>query len=321
MIESSGLADRVKDRALTAFRLLAEAEGKIHGRSADDVEFHEVGALDSIVDIVGAMIALDELAPVGVYATPVNVGQGTLKCQHGVYPVPAPATEELLRGIPTFSNEIDGELTTPTGAAILRTIVGSFGPRPPLVVESCGYGAGARNPKGSANVLRVSVAREPVGSPAGVLADEVVVLESAIDDMNPEIFGHLQEALLDAGALDFYLVPVQMKKGRPGTLVTVLCTPADADRMAGIVLTETTTLGVRFSRTRRAILPRDSVTVDTVYGPVRIKRAHLPGGELRCAPEYEDCRRLARQKGVTLVEVYASASAAARETGRVFPAC
>jgi pyridinium-3,5-bisthiocarboxylic acid mononucleotide nickel chelatase len=311
MIEESELAGGVKQGALKTFQLLAEAEGRVHETNPDDVEFHEVGAVDSIVDIVGAMIALEELAPARVYSTPVNVGRGTVKVQHGIYPVPAPATEGLLRGIPTFSNEIDGELTTPTGAALLASIVGKFGYRPALCIEMTGYGAGARNPRRSANVLRVSVASEPASHPAGLLEDEVVVLESAIDDMSPEVFGYLQELLLNAGALDFYLVPAQMKKGRPGTLLTVLCAPVDSSRIASLVLGETTTLGVRLTRAHRAILPRDTVSVETVYGTVRVKRAYLPDGNVRCSPEYEDCRRLARERVVPLVEIFAAASTAA----------
>jgi pyridinium-3,5-bisthiocarboxylic acid mononucleotide nickel chelatase len=310
MIEESGLTPALKERSLRTFQLLAEAEGRIHGRQPDDVEFHEVGAVDSIVDIVGAMVALAELAPAGVYSTAVNVGRGTLKCQHGIYPVPAPATADLLRGIPTFSNEIDGELTTPTGAALLASIVDSFGSRPMLFVDTIGYGAGTRNPRGSANVLRASLASEPGARGAALLEDEVVVIESAIDDMNPEVFGYLQELLLSAGALDYYLVPIQMKKGRPGTLVTVLAAPGDSERIAGLVLQETTTLGVRLIHARRTILRRETFPVDTEYGTVRVKRAFLPNGSVRCSPEYEDCRRLARERGVPLVEVFAAALAA-----------
>jgi hypothetical protein len=307
LIESSGLSGWVKERSLGAFRRLAEAEGKIHGRPPDDVEFHEVGALDSIVDIVGTMIALESLQPARLVAAPVNVGGGTIDSQHGRYPVPAPATQELLRGAPTYSSGVETELTTPTGAALLATLVEDYRPRPLMKIASTGYGAGSRELEGIPNVLRITIGDEVADCAPGP-EEEVVVLEATIDDMSPQVYGYFQEKAFEAGALDVYATPVQMKKNRPGLLVTVVAAAADIDRLARLVFQETTTIGVRYAGARRKTLERRSIDVETEYGKIRVKVSLLDGRPVNYVPEYEDCRRLARETGSPLKEIQAAAT-------------
>ncbi len=309
MVESSSLSDWVKEKSVAVFARLAEAEGAIHDQLPDEVHFHEVGAADSIIDIVGCMILFENLLPVRVLCSPVNLGQGTLECRHGIYPVPGPAVEKLLHGVPTFSNSVTGELTTPTGAALLTVLVSSFGPRPAMFTRATGYGAGARDIPGCANVLRLTLA-DAVGSETRPGVDEVAVVEAAIDDMSPQIWGFFQERALAAGALDVYATPVQMKKNRPAMLLTLLCEPAILDDMIGLIFAETTTIGVRHTIARRTTLDRSQEQVHTAYGPVRIKVAYHGGRCVNFAPEYEDCQRLAAEKGVALKEVLAAASRA-----------
>lgn len=307
MIGESSLSPWVKDKAIAAFARLAEAEGRIHDRDPEEVHFHEIGALDSIVDIVGAMVAVEEQLPAAIVCAPVNVGQGTLECRHGVYPAPAPAALELLRDIPIYADALRGELTTPTGAALLATLVDWFGERPLMKLRAVGYGAGTRDLPHAANVLRVSVG-ETCG---GAGADEpLTVIEAAIDDMNPQLYGHLLERLLAAGALDTYLTPVQMKKGRPGVQITVLSAGENARDLGRLILAETTTLGIRYRPERRWILERHFETVATPFGQVRIKIGLLDGEAVNFAPEYEDCRRLAVETGKPLKEIMAAAAAA-----------
>jgi pyridinium-3,5-bisthiocarboxylic acid mononucleotide nickel chelatase len=312
LIGESGLSPWVKGRSLDAFGKLAEAEARVHGCPVDDVSFHEVGAVDSIVDIVGAMVALETLQPLRVVSSAVNTGHGTLTCQHGVYPVPAPATESLLRGIPVFSNSVGGELTTPTGAVLLATLAGGFGPRPSMRVLSAGYGAGFRDFPGAANVLRVSLGEVEI-SGAGVLPeDEVAVLEAAVDDLSPQVFGHLLERLMEQGALDVCMGAVQMKKNRPGVMLTVLCVPGAESGLAELVFRETTTLGIRVSRQKRFILDRSAAAVETEYGPVRVKLSGFGGRVFNCVPEYDDCRRIALERNLPVRDVIAAAAAAGR---------
>ncbi len=309
MIESSSLSDWVKGKSVAVFARLAEAEGAIHDQPADEVHFHEVGAADSIIDIVGCMILLEDLLPVRVLCSPINLGQGTLECRHGIYPVPGPAVEKLLHGVPTFSNAVTGELTTPTGAALLAVLVDSFGPRPAMTTRATGYGAGTRDIPGCANVLRLTLA-DPVRPETRPGAEEVAVVEATIDDMNPQIWGYFQERALTAGALDVYATPVQMKKNRPGIQLTLICEPAIVDEMIGLIFAETTTIGVRQMIARRRTLERSQEQVHTAYGPVRIKTAWLGGRCVNFVPEYEDCRRLAVENGIALKEVVAAASRA-----------
>lgn len=304
MIESSGLSDWVKEKSIEAFRKLAEAEGKVHGQLPEKVHFHEVGAVDSIVDIVGTMIAVEAFLPVRIVSSPINVGQGTLECQHGTYPVPAPATQELLRNIPVFSNNVDGELTTPTGATLLVTLVDEFRTRPTMKILESGYGAGTRQTPGNANVLRISLGEVMAGASP---EEQVAVIEATIDDMSPQIYGYFQEKALEAGALDVYSTPIQMKKNRPGQKITCICAVADVDRLAALIFCETTTIGVRYTIARRKTLRREFHQVQTPFGAVTIKVSLLDGRPVNFIPEFEDCRRLAAEKGVALKEVQAAA--------------
>ena len=306
MIGKSGLSPWVVEKSIEAFRRLAEAEGKIHGHPPEKVHFHEVGAVDSIIDIVGTMIALESFMPVRVISAPVNVGRGTLECQHGIYPVPGPAAQELLKGIPTFSNSVDGELTTPTGATLLATLVEEFGRQPAMKVRASGYGAGTRQTPGNANVLRVSLgemAMEEGASPE----ERVAVMDATIDDMSPQIYGYFQEKALAAGALDVYSTPIYMKKNRPALKVTCICALADVDRIAELVFRETTTIGVRYSVAQRKTLRREFHKVRTDFGAVTMKVSYLDGSAVNFVPEFEDCRRLAMEKGVAVKEVQSAA--------------
>ncbi len=313
MIESSGLSPWVKQRSIEAFRRLAEAEGMIHGRPTEEVHFHEVGAIDSIVDIVGCMIATEEILPARILSSPVNVGGGTLECRHGIYPVPGPAAQELLKGIPTFSNAVQGELTTPTGATLLATLVQEFTARPLMKIQRTGYGAGTRETPGNANVLRATIG-EAWSHDAISPDDQVAVIEATIDDMNPQIYGYFQEKALAAGALDVYLTPIQMKKNRPAVKLTVVCAIGQIDALSGLIFRETTTIGIRYTFAQRKTLKREFRRVQTQYGDVTIKIAFMEGERMNFVPEYDDCHRLAAEKGVALKEVLAAATRAFLQT-------
>jgi len=306
MIESSGLSAWVKEKSIEAFRRLAEAEGKIHGQPPEKVHFHEVGAVDSIVDIVGAMIAMESFTPVRIVSAPVNVGQGTLECQHGTYPVPGPATQELLRGIPTYANSVTGELTTPTGATLLATLVEEFGSQPALKIQAAGYGAGTRQTPGNANVLRLTLG-DPFSEASLSPEETVAVLEATIDDMSPQLYGHFQEMALAAGALDVYATPIYMKKNRPAMKVTCVCAVGDVDRLADLLFRETTTIGARYSLAQRKTLRREFLKVETEFGVVTMKVSCLGPHAVNFVPEFEDCRRLAMEKGVALKDVQSAA--------------
>jgi pyridinium-3,5-bisthiocarboxylic acid mononucleotide nickel chelatase len=306
MIESSGLSPWVREKSIEAFRRLAEAEGKIHGLSPEMVHFHEVGAVDSIIDIVGTMVAMESLLPVRIISSPVNVGQGTLECQHGIYPVPAPATQELLRNMPVFSNNVTGELTTPTGATLLATLVEEFGVCPAMKITGTGYGAGARQTPGNANVLRISLG-EAQEKATAVTEEQVAVMDATIDDMSPQIYGYFQEKALEAGALDVYATPIQMKKNRPAQKITCVCAVSDVDRLAELIFCETTTIGIRYSIAQRKTLKREFFKVQTSYGDVSMKISLLNGRRVNFIPEFEDCRRLAEKNRVALKEIQAAA--------------
>jgi uncharacterized protein (TIGR00299 family) protein len=310
MIDSSTLSSWVKENSIAAFRRLAGAEGKIHNQKPEEVQFHEVGAIDSIVDIVGCMIALEQLLPAKVISAPVNVGQGTLECRHGTYPVPGPAAQELLKGIPTFSNFVQGELTTPTGATLLATLVQEYGPRPMMKIVKSGYGAGTRETRGNANVLRITLGE--AGAPDQHVSpdEQVAVIEATIDDMNPQIYGYFQEKALAAGALDVYLTSIQMKKNRPAVKLTVICAVGQIDSLSGLVFRETTTIGLRYSLAQRITLQREFHRVRTEYGEVTVKVSSLGGQRVNFVPEYEDCRRLAAEQNVALKDVLAAATRA-----------
>jgi uncharacterized protein (TIGR00299 family) protein len=314
LIDRAAIPDEAKRIAQQAFALLAEAEAKIHGIAPEQVHFHEVGAVDAIVDIVCGAVGLASLGAEQWRASAVNAGSGFVNCAHGTYPVPAPATAELLRGVPTYAAGPAMELTTPTGAAMLRALGCVFEPAP-LTAASIGYGAGSRDPQGFANVLRLSVGTRVRAEPRGFPQDRVVVLECAMDDATPQVLAHAMELALENGALDAMAAPVTMKKGRLGTLLTVLCRREDEGPLEQLLFRETTTLGIRRREEERVILERRFVTVDTPYGKVRMKIATAAGEMLNAMPEYEDCRRAAREHDVPLRAVMDAARTAWVETG------
>lgn len=307
MISASSLSALVKERALTIFQQIGEAESKIHGIPIETVHFHEVGAIDSIVDIVGACIGLEALRIERIVSSPLHVGSGTFKCAHGTYPVPGPATAELLKGLPIYSKDIEGELVTPTGAAIIATLASSYGNLPQMKIEKVGYGAGTRTYPNFPNVLRAIIG-ELEDSTSDTTPTTVAILEANIDDLSAQVFGHLMEKAFDAGALDVFYTPVQMKKNRPGLLVTLLCKPEDRERMTELIFTETTTLGVRYREERREVLQREQVPVETEFGTVRIKTARGKDGRImNYAPEFDDCRKAAEIHQVPVREIQLAA--------------
>ena len=303
IVDRSSLSPAGKARASRLFRRLAEVEAGIHQVPVEQVHLHEVGAVDSIVDVVAAVSALEWLAPDRVVASALNVGSGTVECAHGVLPVPAPATAELLVGVPTYVQGPPAELVTPTGALLVTEYADAYGSAPPMRVERIGYGAGDRNPAGRPNVLRALVG---AGSGSGPL-ERVVVLECQIDDMNPQLYGALMERLAAAGALDVFYAPIQMKKNRPGTLVTVVASPGRRAALADVLFRESTTIGVRVTETERERLDREAIAVDTPIGAVRIKVARRDGAVRNAAPEFDDCARLAAEQGLSIKDVQAIA--------------
>ena len=301
LIEGAAITEPAKKVALRAFELLAEAEAKVHGIALEKVHFHEVGAVDTIIDIVCAAVGAAALGVTEWRCSAVNVGSGFVDCAHGRLPVPAPATAELLKGVPVYSAGPQMELTTPTGAALLRALGCRFDASERLVVIESGYGAGSRNPEGFANVLRLSTASPAALPEKGVFAgDRVVVLECAMDDATPQVLAHAMELALEHGALDAMAGPVTMKKGRLGTLLTLLCRPPDEEALEKLLFRETTTLGIRRREEERVVLEREFVTVETQYGNIRMKIASAAGEVLNAMPEYEDCRRAAREHDVPL---------------------
>jgi len=315
LIESSSLSSWVREKSIEAFRRLAEAEGKIHAQPAEEVRFHEIGAVDSIVDIVGSMIAIEELLPARFVSSAVNMGWGTLECQHGTYPVPSPAAQELLKGVPTYSNSVQGELTTPTGAALLATLVDSYSSQPMMIVRAAGYGAGSREAQGNANVLRIALGDEVSDSQLDSTDEKVAVIESAVDDLNPQVYGFFQEKAFAEGALDVYATPIQMKKNRPGFQITVVCAPHLAEVLTQLIFRETTTIGVRRILAHRSVLQREFREAQTEYGMVKMKICFFKGQKMNCSPEFEDCRRIALEKGVAIKEVMAAAMRAYSRIG------
>jgi len=314
-IEGAGLAAGVRDRALGVFRALAEAEGKVHGVAVDDVHFHEVGAWDSIADVVGVSAALEALGAERVVASPVPLGSGSIATEHGLLPVPAPATLELVKGMPVAAGPMEGELTTPTGAAFLRTFAASFGAMPAMSVEKIGYGAGHRELPGRPNVLRLVSGTACAGEVGG---DEIPasgrewLVATNLDDCTAQVAAHALGLLLEAGALDAWFTPIQMKKNRPGMQLSVICREDGLDRIRKTLFRETTAIGLREVPLKRTRLPRDWVAVDTRFGPVRVKVCRMDGQVVNAAPEFEDARRLALEKGVPVREVLAAATAAWR---------
>jgi|YNPNPStandDraft_1061719.scaffolds.fasta_scaffold07769_3 uncharacterized protein (TIGR00299 family) protein len=301
MLERADLPPSVLGRALAVFRCLAEAEGRVHGVSADEVHFHEIGAVDSIVDIVGTALAAEYLRICRAYVSALPLGSGFVRCSHGLLPVPAPATLELLRDMRTVPTRIEGELVTPTGAAIVRALAGPGSQEPPpLRVRGVGYGVGSAELE-YPNLLRIILGE---ADPA-YGADEVVEIECTIDDANPQLYEHVMERLFARGALDVYLVPVQMKKGRPGVSLHVLAEPWSHKHLCDIVFEETTTIGIRVRPVQRVKLDRRDQTVETPYGPVRVKVVRTRGASVEeYRPEYEDCRQIALREGIPLRTVY-----------------
>jgi pyridinium-3,5-bisthiocarboxylic acid mononucleotide nickel chelatase len=305
IIQESSLDIWIKEQSLAAFKRLAQAEAKVHGIPIEKVHFHEVGAVDAIVDVVGSMIGFYSLGIRHFGSAAVNVGGGQVSCEHGLLPVPAPATAELLKGIPIYGQESAGELTTPTGAAILTSLCSYFGPLIPMRVDRIGNGAGSRTDKHRPNVLRLMLGEDDriIDSASlgpDVLREAVAVIEANLDDMSPQLVGHFSERILEAGALDVLAAPVQMKKGRPGCLLSVICLPADLSRLLRILFAETTTLGARYRIEHRAVLQREVVEVKIPQGTVRVKIGRLNGRVINAMPEYEDCRTLALESGETL---------------------
>ena len=302
LLQQSELAQEVRERAAAIFQKLGEAEAHVHDVPIEKIHFHEVGAVDAIVDVVGACVGFQALGIERFACSRLNVGGGTVKMAHGTLPVPAPATARLLQGKPTYSNGVQRELVTPTGAAIVATLCTDFGPQPAMSVSAIGYGAGTADLEGQPNVLRLMIG-EAVEKLVPGFDQEIAVIEANLDDMNPQIYGYFLEKALAAGALDVFTTPVQMKKNRPGTLLTVLCQPADTNELIALIFAETTTFGVRSYRAQRRTLPRESVKVTTSFGEVRIKLSRVNGRILHVAPEYDDCRKLAVEKNVPLQQV------------------
>jgi pyridinium-3,5-bisthiocarboxylic acid mononucleotide nickel chelatase len=311
LINAAALAPAVKQTAIHAFELLGASEAKIHNVPIEKIHFHEVGAVDAIVDIVAASAGIHALAIEKWFSSPLNVGGGMVDCAHGRFPVPAPATADLLRGLPTYSAHIEKELVTPTGAALIRALAPTFGPQPVMRVHQIGYGAGTRNPKDFPNVLRLSLgeADEATTIPS---TDTVTVLETAIDDLSPQILAYVTERALALGALDVMSTAVQMKKGRLGTLLTILADDAQVPVLEDLLLRETSTLGVRIHHEQRSCLDRAHTTVVTPFGEIRIKLGSRNGEVFNAAPEFEDCRTAAANHNVPLKLVQQAAIAAYR---------
>lgn len=302
IINDSELNDSVKNRSAAVFSRLGEAEARIHNISVEEVHFHEVGAIDAIVDIVGASIGFNLLGIEQFAASALHLGSGTVEMSHGRFPVPPPAVMELLRNRPVYSTEIEGELVTPTGAAIISTVCESFGPMPGMTIEAVGYGAGTREYPGFPNVLRIVIG-ETEGVAIERSDEELLMIETNIDDMSPQLFGHIMERALERGALECYFTPVQMKKNRPGVLLSLLCHPWQKDSLYSLLFQESTTIGVRSYSVSRRALERTVVCVETEYGPIDVKIARLGGRVLNTMPEFEQCRAAAERAGVPVRDV------------------
>jgi uncharacterized protein (TIGR00299 family) protein len=303
LIDTSGLSPAGRTRAKELFQRLGEAEAAVHQMPLEKVHLHEVGALDSIIDIVGAVFALEWAGADRIVCSPINVGGGTIQSAHGLFPVPAPATLRLLRDAPVYSGAVQKELVTPTGALLATSYASAFGPIPEMSVEAIGYGAGDRDEPGTPNVLRVIIGRA-ADRPRG---DRVVVIECEIDDMNPQLFGVVMDRLYAAGALEVFYVPVQMKKNRPGTLLTVIAAPELKPALTDVIFRETTTIGLRFHEVERECLEREIISVDTPVGAVRFKLSHRDGRLVNAVPEFDDCARIAAASNLSVKEVQAIA--------------
>jgi len=319
IIGRSGLPKADKEKAGAVFQRLAEAEARVHRCSPEEIHFHEVGAVDAIVDIVGAVVGLRLLGIERVVCGPLPTGTGTVECAHGRLPVPAPATAQLIKGFPSIATDIEGELTTPTGAALLTTLADSFGPRPPMTVSAIGYGAGSADREALPNLLRVFIGEEaseeerpPEGGTPNEEADEVAVLEANLDDVSPQVLGYVMERLFEAGALDAFLTPIYMKKNRPAVLLSVIAEPGTVPAIEELLFAETTTFGLRRTIATRRKLAREWIEIATQYGKIRVKVGRLGKTLVQAAPEFEDCRRAAVKAKVPLREVQEAALSAFR---------
>lgn len=299
LIESAQIEPEIKESSVKIITRMAQAEARLHNKSPERVHLHEVGSLDTIIDVVGTLYGLKRLEVKEVFSSPLALGRGKIRTAHGYIPIPSPATAELIKGFPVHSPGIEAELTTPTGAAIVTTIASCFGPLPEMKIEGIGYGAGERNLPDSPNLLRIFIGQRQ----ERYETDEVMVIETNIDDQNPQIYDYLFERLFEAGALDVYLIPIQMKKNRPGILLTVLAEPSCQDQIISLILTETTSLGVRLSLQKRWKLPRKTKTIDTRYGPIRVKITTI-GDEQKITPEYEDIKQAAKEHRVPFRRLY-----------------
>lgn len=323
MIESADLPDQVRANALTAFKHIAQAEAHIHGKDIETVHFHEIGGIDSLVDIIGSFLALDYLGVDQVAATPVPLGSGTIKCAHGTIPVPVPATVAILKGLQVRGSDAKTEIVTPTGAAIVATLAPQFGGMPDMQIEKVGYGAGKRDIGASVpNLLRLVLGTPSVvkNSADNILSDQVHVLYTNVDDMSPESLGFVMDRLMDKGALDVSFTPAFMKKNRPATRIEVICRPAQLQVLAEVLLSETTTIGVRYHLCDRMILKREPVEVETSLGRVSAKKITSPNGRARIMPEYDECKRIALEQELPFYQVYeqilAESNPLDRQTGR-----
>jgi pyridinium-3,5-bisthiocarboxylic acid mononucleotide nickel chelatase len=317
IISAALISEGAKKTAIDIFEALGRAEAKIHDTSIESVHFHEVGAVDAMVDIVCAAVGAEALGVDEIICSPLNVGSGTVKCAHGTFPVPAPATLELLKNAVLYSSGLQAELVTPTGAAIVKTLARRFAAFPEMKIEKSGYGAGSLDFPGHPNVVRLTIGETAANALAAKTASETVaVLEANLDDLNPQVVGYVMDRLFEEAALDAFVVPVQMKKNRPGTLLTVLCKPEDASKLTQLIFTETTTLGVRRRDEVRQTLSRRWEHVRTPWGEVRIKIASMNGSVTNYAPEYEDCRRIAAEHRVPLKQVMQEAARAYSNAGR-----
>jgi len=329
ILDASKINTNIRDTAKQIFDKLAEAEAKVHNTDKDQVHLHEVSGIDSIVDIVGAVIGLTELGVKQVYSSPLSLGRGFVKCAHGMMPVPVPGTMELLHGVPIRQTDIANELVTPTGAAIITTVASNFGVMPNMSISKIGYGAGTRDLEKQPNLLRICIGeiistnntkpkKNSLESSSEETStnedttitsfnDSIEIIETNVDDMSPEIYGYLMDKLFENGALDVYFIPILMKKGRPAIQIKVLCSSNVRHTLIKVILTETTTFGVRFYAVDRVILNRDTVEINTQWGPVKAKRGYLNGILIKTVPEYEDCKSIAEANGVPLQSVYQDA--------------
>ncbi len=307
IIYESRLNDRVKDRAAKIFSRLAEAEAHVHNQPIEKIHFHEVGALDAIIDVCGAAIGFDLLGIQRFVSSPLRVGYGMTNMAHGRFPIPPPAVAELLKGKPIYAGEIEGEFVTPTGAAIITTVCDQFESLPLMKIAATGYGAGTRDPKGFPNTLRVLIGE--TGDTEATADESLLMIETNIDDMSPQLFSHVMDRALALGALDCYFTQTQMKKNRPGQLLSILCRPEDREKFLQLLFAETTTIGARSYEVARRALPREIVTVETQFGPIDVKVAQA-NGELKGMPEFEQCRAAAVRAGVALREVQDAAQSA-----------